>query len=224
MSVWEKSERENALRKFLKNNKVNLLTGDLDACYEQIVEEIAPNDKRVSEILLIDFTKLLLKSGINPLDFNPKKIYPYQFQDLDLGDLVIPDSVTSIGTQAFMWSKIDSVTFGSKVKTIDENAFADTTLIKLEIPDSVTKIGPFAFGNCLSLENVVFGKGLRTIGENAFTGCKKLKTLYIPKNVTNIGKWAFTSCSLTQVTIPEKFKSRDDLFGRKPGKITFTYI
>ena len=224
MAGWDKPEREIAIRKFLKDNKLNLLTNNLDDCYEKIASEMHAYDAMVPELLIRDFTDLLLNSNINPLEYDLKKIYPHQFEGRNMDDLVIPDSVTSIGTEAFMCARIDSIIIGSNVKTIEDGAFCETTLTDIEIPDSVTKIGPSVFCNCYSLKNVVFGKGLRSIRENAFTGCKKFKTLYIPKNVTNIGKWAFTGCSLTQVTIPEKFKTRDDLFGRKPGKITFTYI
>ena len=53
---------------------------------------------------------------------------------------IIPDSVISIGAEAFSW---------------------DTSLTSITIPDSVTSIGAYAFHNCISLKEVIFkGKTL----------------------------------------------------------------
>ena len=92
---------------------------------------------------------------------------------------VIPDSVTSIG----------------------ENAFSGCySLTSITIPDSVTSIGDSAFSWCDSLTSVTIGSGVTSIGDSAFFYCNSLTSITIPDSVTIIGARAFSCClSLTSI-------------------------
>ena len=69
--------------------------------------------------------------------------------------ITIPDSVTSIGNEAFYnCTKLTSVTIGN----------------------SVTSIGDSTFMDCTSLAEVIIGTGVTTIGQ-AFYGCKRLTSI-----------------------------------------------
>ena len=71
------------------------------------------------------------------------------FQGLLIKRVRIPDSVTSIGYQAFVWcSQLDAVT----------------------IPASVTSIGSAAFCNCVRLKDVRFEGSQPSVGTGAFGG------------------------------------------------------
>lgn len=59
--------------------------------------------------------------------------------------VVIPDSVTSIGDQAFRMNDISSLTLGNSVQSIGFFAFQLNRLISVNIPNSVTTIDPTAF-------------------------------------------------------------------------------
>ena len=154
------------------------------------------------------------------------------------GELVIPDTVTSIADSAFCNCRnITSVT----------------------VPDSVTEIGEEAFGGCAKLESVSLGAGITSDLEKMFGGCYKLASVtfdennsayasfggvvynktkteivFVPKGisgevtvadgVTEIGEETFARCEyLTGVIIPNSVISIDDYaFSRPSGGLEIT--
>ena len=72
------------------------------------------------------------------------------------GDVVIPDSVTSISEGAFDGCKgLISITIPNSVKSIGDSAFRScSSLTEITIPNSVTSIGGVAFGWCSSLTSI----------------------------------------------------------------------
>ncbi|MDG5492037.1 leucine-rich repeat domain-containing protein [Psychroserpens sp. SPM9] len=69
------------------------------------------------------------------------------FFNTGLTSIIIPDSVTSIGQQAFDFTDISNVNFGNGLITIGLGAFRNTLLTSITIPSSVTSIGSIAFEN-----------------------------------------------------------------------------
>ena len=120
---------------------------------------------------------------------NIKTIGSYAFYDCTqiTGSVTIPQSVTSIGNEAFRWcSGIDSLT----------------------INNAATSIGEWAFASCFGIKTLSLGEKIKTIGYNAFSDCSGLTNVTIPQSVTSIGPCAFAYCtSLKNITIPEKVKT-----------------
>ena len=126
---------------------------------------------------------------------------------------VIPNSVTSIGCNAFLdCSSLTNITIPNSVTSIGEWAFRScTSLTSITIPNSVTTIGRGAFDGCASLTNVTIPNSVTSIGEYAFNRCTSLTSITIPNSVNTIGGSAFSFCSsLTSVTIPNSVTSIGD--------------
>ena len=111
--------------------------------------------------------------------------------------------VNGIGYNAFKYTGIKKLTFGSNVTSIGDFAFYGCGLEnELVIPNSVTNIGMSAFSGCAKLPKVTLGTSLKAIKGATFQGCKALEEIAIPDSVTNIAAGAFKDCSkLDLVTI-----------------------
>ena len=122
-----------------------------------------------------------------------------------LANVAIPDSVTSIGNYAFEGcAALANVAIPDSVTSIGTFEFHGcTALANVAIPDSVTSIGNYAFYGCTALANVAIPDSVTSIGENVFHGCTALANVAIPDSVTSIGKFAFQGCTaLANVAIP----------------------
>ena len=142
------------------------------------------------------------------IDFRDNPLYYakhiYSDENTEITDLVIPNSVTSIGDYAFQYCRgLTSVTIPNSVTSIGSWAFSDCSgLTSVTIPNSVTSIGGSTFSGCSGLKSVTIPNSVTSIGDYAFKNCSGLTSVTIPNSVTSIGSNAFSGCSgLTSVNI-----------------------
>ena len=148
-----------------------------------------------------------------------------------LTSIEIPDTVTSIGYDAFFSASLKTIIFNGEIPTypyseirnltnivINEGAtiipggiFSDCdSLESISIPNSVTSIGSYAFENCPSLTSIEIPDSVTSIGYRAFEYCKSLASVTISKSLTEIDDCVFYDCSsLTSITIPDSVTSID---------------
>ena len=146
---------------------------------------------------------------------NIKTIGSYAFYDCTqiTGSVTIPQSVTSIGNEAFRWcSGIDSLTINNAATSIGEWAFASCFGIKtLSLGEKIKTIGYNAFSDCSGLTNVTIPQSVTSIGPCAFAYCTSLKNITIPEKVTTIGSDTFNDCShLEYIILPAGLTSFED--------------
>ena len=119
--------------------------------------------------------------------------------------LIIPSSVTRIGTVAFYNNKLISVEIPDSVTSIKSYAFSNNQLTSVKIPNSVTSIESYTFSNN-QLTSLEIPNSVTSIGSSAFSS-NKLTSVEIPNSVTSIESYAFSNNQLTSVEIPDSVTS-----------------
>jgi len=136
-------------------------------------------------------------SVIDGVLFNKDKTSLIFCPNSKLGIYTVPNSVTSIGNNAFQrCTGLTSITIPNSVTSIENLAFWGCTgLTNVTIGNSVTSIGAYAFWGCTGLTSVTTPNSVTSIGSHAFDRCSGLINVTIGNSVTTIGDYAFYGCS-----------------------------
>jgi uncharacterized protein YjdB len=138
--------------------------------------------------------------------FNKDKTSLYTYLYPRTGSYVVPNSVTSIRSQAFMnCTQLTGITIPASVKDIGTYTFAGCTgLTGVVLLSGITEIKDYTFYSCSGLKSVDMATSIKKIGVHVFEGCKSLINVTIGSGVTDIGDYAFCNCSgILTLTLPE---------------------
>ncbi len=184
-----------------------------------------PTNKEVAAILKSELSKDFFKAFVRWYNKNYEKFGDMDMSSVgdwlitgeyltkyygDASEVVIPDTVTNILSEAFRDNKtMVSVQIPNRVTEIGSSAFYDCDNLKeIVIPDSVTRIDYCAFEECDRLSKVILPKGITCIDVRTFTDCIALKEITVPTGVTEIKANGFSNCtSLTSVKLPGTLKN-----------------
>ena len=139
----------------------------------------------------------------NPIYYS----HNFYINDQEIKDLVIPNSITSIGEYTFYGcSSLTSVTIPNSVTSIGEWAFSGcSSLVSMVVESGNTKYD--SRDNCNAIietatniliagcQNTIIPNSVTSIGNGAFYYCRSLTSIVIPNSVTSIGDRAFVGCS-----------------------------
>jgi len=96
--------------------------------------------------------------------------------------VVIEDGITSICNRVFYENKnLKEVSIPESVTSIGEEAFAGVALTHIELPDSITYIGQQAFAGS-QLEEITIPSGVTELPFRVFSDCKNLKKVVLNDN------------------------------------------
>lgn len=162
--------------------------------YEKMCKE--PNFRILGEIL---FTKVADETGLNEVSYHikgdtliidedvtavkGKDFHTYEENYVCVKDkfakikkVIIPDSVTKIGTDAFCdFMSLEDITLPNGITNIEYYAFSGCTSLKsIIIPDNVECLEACAFENCTELSSITLPDSVGVIDVGVFENCKKL--------------------------------------------------
>ena len=163
-------------------------------------------------------------------------ISQYAFYKCNLDTIIIPSTVSSIGSKAFQgnattsvtWlpvncsissddsapfystsSQIKSFTFGPNVEVIPAYLCKYMSLLDtVVLPPSVRSLGQCAFMYCTSLKSINLPVTQKTLPVSFFEGCSSLESIELPATLTKISTYAFYGCTkLANVNLHEGLTS-----------------
>lgn len=113
----------------------------------------------------------------------------------------LPNTLNSIGVHALSYTALTEIVIPESVSSIGNYAFYSCTALKTAVlPSALTRIGDWAFAAC-ALTGITLPDSVSSIGESAFSSCDFTEVV-IPKSVSSIGRDVFSYCnSLTEIRL-----------------------
>lgn len=141
-------------------------------------------------------------------DALPARKHKLYLNEIELTNLDIPNSITSLSTYAFRYcSSLSSVRFPESMTIIDESILQGcNNLLSFELPKNLKIIKKQAFQYCSSLKNITLPATVEYIYQEAFSGCSSLAEIKaLPTAPPFVYSNTFSNFSAT-LKVPEEGK------------------
>ena len=127
---------------------------------------------------------------------------PWEHLKESIAQIRLPQGLTRVGAHAFAGcSHLRSFTIPNSVTSIGYEAFGYLPITTLTIPQGVTLIETYAFINCGSLTSVSLPSTLERLEGLCFQGCSSLTSITIPSSVTYMDQPFLGCSSLTSIVV-----------------------
>lgn len=161
------------------------------------------------------------KTGVITLSGVATRIGAQAFNSCSLKSLVIPETITSLGSKAVASnSALTSMNFPEALTTIGDEALLATGVL----PDltHVTSIGNYAFKQNTALSGaVIIPSQVDNIGNNAFENCEKITSIEFTHTPSTLGTYVMNSCGLLDsATFDEDIATVPNGFFNECGSLT----
>lgn len=157
------------------------------------LEDVTAKYDKDTETLYVTGTgnfKALTAAGVEALYVKAKR-------------MVFGEGLTAIPSNfAYNFTNIESLSFPSTLKTIDNVSFSGTFLgTELDFPGNITTIGAANFTNCPNLTKLTLGEGIELINVRNFSTCPNLKSAVFPKSLKTLPSGSDSDTVFEEVTI-----------------------
>lgn len=202
---------------YLKDVNVLKITGPMNSTDMALLKSNLP------DLISLDFSKTDV-TDIPNSHFRDKTF---------LKEIILPDSLQTIGEQAFYRCyNLLSINVPKKVKVLNNYTFYECIYLKdvmlpdgmtninnyvfmydyalenIHLPDSLTYLGYQTLYYCNSLDSIVIPPKVTVLNNDVMSECYKLAYVELPDGLTTIGNYAFyNSYALKTIDLPEKLVS-----------------
>lgn len=127
----------------------------------------------------------------------------------DLGNLIIPEGIRTLGNSCFKEATFDSIKLPSTLKEIEYQVFFESNLSEIVLPDKLEIISSEVFSNT-NLSKINLPKRLKSIGTGCFSNCN-MSEITVPESVEYLNHWCFWNMCHGKdiiVNLPKKWSKK----------------
>lgn len=138
------------------------------------------------------------------------KIKDREFAGSSYEEIIISDSVTSIGNEAFKACKnLKKLSLSKNLKLLGNAAFSQCShLASVEIPESLTYLPRLCFAECTKLKKIKLNDNMTYFDHYALFKCQNLETFKLPTSLSYLGIKALAKCNMIKsITIPASLEN-----------------